>query len=178
MPNNNNNINEFLFFKTPVGGVLAIPEGLSPSDFSYINKSGLKNQSTDYILNVWGSAGGDTSPYNTCITLHKDQDIDACIAKAWEVWTSVIHNGSVRGFDADDNDGNRQTYRACWIAKESGKVLDFSKRYFAGYYPNIDSKSYCFGKPYQIDLPTEDKNKEDGNFETSMKFQISLPLDN
>jgi hypothetical protein len=173
---NNNNINEFLFFKTPVGGVLAISKGLSPSDFVYINKSSYQSKSADYVLNVWGSGGSDTSPYNICKTLHKDEDINLCIANSWDLWVSTLHNGGVRGFEADDNDGNRQVYRACWMSKDNNKILDFKDKYFAGYYPQVDNKNYCFGTPYQVNLPKE-KDDKSGEFESSIQFQISLPLD-
>lgn len=170
------NIEEYLYFKTPVGGVLAIPESYSPSNFIYVNKSELRNRSTDYILNVWGNRGGNTSPYNVCKALHKNEDIDVCIGAAWDTWVNSLQNGGVRGFVSDDSEGNRLTYSACWIASEGGKILDFDKKYFAGYYPESDTQGKCYGKPYQIEVPEDKKNKEGGEYETDIKFFISLPL--
>ncbi len=174
-----NNLGDFSYFKTATGGVLAIPNKWSPSNFVYIDKNYLLNRDEDYVLNVWGSHGGPNStPYKICKALHPKEDVEECIANAWDIWVSSLSNGGVRMFDADDEEGNRQTYTGCWMSEENGKLLDFDKKYFSGYYPSVDGKNLCYGKPYQIETNRKESSKP-GNFEANanVKFQISLPLD-
>lgn len=174
-----NVIEEYSYFKTPVGGVLAIPNKWQPSSFVYIDKNWWLNRDEDYILNTWADSGSaDSTPYKVCQKLHPKEDIEICIAKAYDMWVDSLSNGGVRMFDAYDKEGNRNTYTSCWMAKDERGVLDFNQKYFAGYYPQVDGQSNCYGKPYQIEVDETPKEKKLGDFETEvkMKFQINLPL--
>lgn len=171
---------EYLYFKTAIGSVLALPESLSPSDFTYIDKGRLSSKSEDYILNVWGSRGADKlTPYDVCKEFHKDLDIDVCIANGYETWVSSLSNGGIQNFSIiDEKTGDRVRYTACWAVQRDSKIIDFKDRNFSGYFPNSEKTTgSCSGLPYGYEEKKEGDNKRTpGDWGDTIKFSIALPL--
>ena len=58
---------------------------------------------------------------------------------------------------------------------ESWFTFNSSKRFFSGYYPNIDSDGVCSGNPWKIKMDNTEKI-EDKDFADKIQFEIKLQM--
>ena len=172
---NKSSDDDFYILATITGGVLMVPKSSKPEILGRVNKSYIRS-ALSTKAKIIDHASNIPHVVSACNTIYKNMDIDDCYALYEQTMMVMLYDGGIVKFMATlPSTGERTTFKSCWRNTEGGKPLKFDKRFFSGYYPNIDSDGVCSGNPWKIKMDNTEKI-EDKDFADKIQFEIKLQM--